>query len=149
MAGYLLDTNIVSETRKFRPHAGVVDFLTAAHKDALYLSVLTLGELRKGVEAKRRSDPAAADLIGDWVNGIEQDFADRILPVDIGVAHRWGLLSAIRSCPVIDTLIAATALEKGLTLVTRNERDVHLTGVALFNPWTSQSPSTPGGPSGR
>jgi len=133
--GYLLDTNVVSETRKLRANAGVIDFLTAADKNALYLSVLTVGELHKGVEAKRRSDPTAANFIAEWVSGIERDFADRILPIDGNAARRWGLLSAARSCPVVDTLIAATALEKGLTLVTRNERDFDLTGVALLNPW--------------
>ncbi len=135
MPGYLLDTNIVSETRKLRPNAGVIEFLTTAEKGALYLSVLTVGELHKGITARRRIDPVAADLIADWVRGIEKDFADRILPIDTEIARRWGLLSAGRTCPVIDTLIAATALERGLTLVTRNERDVELTGAALLNPW--------------
>lgn len=136
MPGYLLDTNVVSETRKLRPNAGVIDFLTAVDKDALYLSVLTIGELHKGVEAKRRTDPAAGDLIAEWVRDIELDFADRLLPVDVVAARHWGLLSASRSCPVVDTLIAATALRKGLTLVTRNERDFEFAGVALLNPWT-------------
>lgn len=135
MPGYLLDTNIVSETRRSRPNPGVVDFFTAADKDALYLSVLTVGELHKGVEARRRSDPAAASLLADWARGIELDFADRILPIDLAAARHWGLLSAARTCPTVDTLIAATALERGLTLVTRNERDFQFTGVTLLNPW--------------
>ena len=135
MPGYLLDTNVVSETRRIRPNPGVIDFLTAAEKDALYLSVLTIGELHKGVEAKRRSDPGAADLLAEWVHDLELDFADRILPVDTAASRRWGALSAAQTCPVIDTLIAATALERGLVLVTRNERDVQATGVSLLNPW--------------
>ena len=135
MPGYLLDTNIVSETRRSRPNPGVVDFFTATDKDALYLSVLTVGELHKGVEARRRSDPAAASLLADWARGIELDFADRILPIDLAAARHWGLLSAARTCPTVDTLIAATALERGLTLVTRNERDFQFTGVTLLNPW--------------
>jgi len=135
MAGYLLDTNVVSETRRLRPNPGVIEFLTAADKDALYLSVLTVGELHKGVEAKRRNDPVAAELLAEWVRDLELDFADRILPVDVAASRRWGSLSAARTCPVIDTLIAATALEKGLILVTRNERDVRVTGVPLLNPW--------------
>ena len=135
MPGYLLDTNVVSETRRLRPNAGVIDFISEADRNELFLSVLTIGELHKGVEAKRRGDPAAADLILEWVRDLELDFADRILPLDVATSRRWGLLSAAQSRPVIDTLIAATALERGLTLVTRNVGDVKFTGVALINPW--------------
>lgn len=134
-AGYLLDTNVLSETRKARSDPGVTAFLSAADAAGLFLSVLTLGELRKGVDAKRRSDAAAADRLGAWVDGIETTFADRVLPVDMAVARLWGELSAVRGLPVIDTLIAATALRHGLTLVTRNTRDVDTTGVPLVNPW--------------
>ena len=133
--GYLLDTNVISETRKVRADSGVIAFLSAADAAALFLSVLTLGELRKGVEAKRRSDPVAADRLGAWVDGIETTFADRVLPIDAAVARRWGELSAGRSLPVIDALIAATAIEYGLTLVTRNTRDIESTRVALLDPW--------------
>ena len=135
MAGYLLDTNVISETRKIRADAGVLAFLTAADAVGLFLSVLTVGELRRGVAARHRIDPASADRLGLWVDGIETTFADRVLPVDMSVARLWGELSAGRSPPVIDTLIAATAMVHGLTLVTRNTRDVELTGVALRNPW--------------
>lgn len=134
-AGYLLDTNVISETRKTRVDSGVMAFLSAADAAGLFLSVLTLGELHKGVEAKRRSDPVAADRLGAWVDGIETMFADRLLPVDAAVARRWGELSAGRSLPVIDTLIAATAISRGLTLVTRNTRDFESTGVRLVDPW--------------
>ena len=79
-AGYLLDTNIVSETRKARANSGVMSFLSAADAAGLFLSVLTLGELRKGVEIKRRTDPGAADRLGAWVDGIETIFADRTFP---------------------------------------------------------------------
>jgi predicted nucleic acid-binding protein len=133
--GYLLDTNVISETRKSRADGGVIDFLSAADEARLFVSVLTLGELRKGVAAKRRTDPAAADQLGTWVDGIETIFADRVLPVDGVTARRWGELSANRSLPVIDTLIAATAISHGLTLVTRNTRDVETVGVPVVNPW--------------
>ncbi len=133
--GYLLDTNVISETRKVRADSGVIAFLSAADAAGLFLSVLTLGELRKGVEAKRRSDPVAADRLGAWVDGIETTFADRVLPIDAAVARRWGELSAGRSLPVIDALIAATAIEYGLTLVTRNTRDIESTRVPLVDPW--------------
>ena len=136
--GYLLDTNVISETRKSRADSGVMAFLSAADAGGLFLSVLTLGELRKGVVAKRRTDPVAADQLGAWVDGIETTFADRVLPVDAATARRWGELSAGRSIPVIDTLIAATAINHGLTLVTRNTRDVESTGVPLVDPWQAR-----------
>jgi predicted nucleic acid-binding protein len=133
--GYLLDTNVISETRKTRADPGVLAFLTAADTARLFLSVLTLGELRKGVAARRQADPAAADRLGMWVDRIETTYADRVLPVDMSVARLWGEMSAGRSLPVIDTLIAATAMAHALTLVTRNTQDVELTGVPLINPW--------------
>jgi toxin FitB len=134
-AGYLLDTNVISETRKKRADNGVVAFVSAADSAGLFLSVLTLGELRKGVESKRRTDPQTADQLGAWVDGIETTFADRVLPVDTAVAKCWGELAAGRSLPVIDTLIAATAIVRSLTLVTRNTSDVESTGVPLIDPW--------------
>ena len=134
-AGYLLDTNLISETRKLRADAGVIAFLAAAGSAGLFLSVLTLGELRKGVEAKRRNDAATAARLDAWVDDIETTFADRVLPVDVAAARLWGELSARRSLPVIDTLIAATAITRGLTLVTRNTRDIATTGVPLLDPW--------------
>ena len=134
-AGYLLDTNVISETRKLRADAGVMAFLAAADSAGLFLSVLTLGELRKGIEAKRRTDLATATRLGTWVDEIETTFADRVLPVDGAAARLWGELSARRSLPVIDALIAATAITRGFTLVTRNTRDVAATGVPLVDPW--------------
>jgi toxin FitB len=116
----------------------VIASLSAAHASGLFLSVLTLGELRKGVAAKRRVDPAAASHLGAWVDGIETNFADRILPVDAATATCWSELSAGLSLPVIDTLIAATAISRGLTLVTRNARDVEATGVAVIDPWQAR-----------
>ena len=113
----------------------MIAFLSAADSVTLFLSVLTLGELRKGVEAKRRTDITAADRLGSWVDDIERIFADRVLPIDTATARRWGELSGARSLPVIDTLIAATAVIHDLTLVTRNTRDIELTGVRFVDPW--------------
>jgi toxin FitB len=132
---YLLDTNVISETRKRQPNSGVLAFLTGTNANQLFLSVLTLGELRRGVRIKHRTDPAVADQLGEWVDRIESTFADRILGVDTPVAKMWGDLSTDRSLPVVDTLIASTALTHRLTLVTRNRRDVAATGVALLDPW--------------
>lgn len=136
--GYLLDTNVISETRKLRANLGVMAFLSTADGEGLFLSVLTLGELRKGVEAKRRTDAAIAEQLGAWVDGLETTFADRVLPVDVPTARCWGELSASRSLRVIDTLIAATAIGHGLTLVTRNRRDVASTGVMIVDPWQAR-----------
>lgn len=138
MTGYILDTNVISETRRPRPDAGVIAFLSAAGAEGLFLSVLTLGELRKGVALKRRTDPEAASQLAMWVEGIVTNFADRILPIDSAIALRWGELSAGRSLPVIDMLIAATALSRDLTLVTRNTRDFATSGALLLDPWRTQ-----------
>jgi len=135
VAGYLLDTNVVSEVRKARADPGVLAFLSASESDLLFVSVLTLGELRKGVAIKRLTDPADAERIGAWAEGIAANFADRVLPVDAAVARVWGDLSAARPVPVIDALLAATALVHGLTLVTRNSRDFQFANLAVLNPW--------------
>ncbi len=141
--GYLLDTNVISETRKARADAAVISFLSGLDAEGLFLSVLTLGELHKGVAARMRVDPVAAGQIGVWVDGIKASFADRVLPVDAAIARTWGELSSCRSLPVVDTLIAATALRHGLTLVTRNVRDVEATGVRLLDPWRAPARAAP------
>jgi predicted nucleic acid-binding protein len=110
-------------------------FLSSANAGELYLSVLTLGELRKGAAVKRMNDAASADQRDDWVNKIERDFADRVVPVDAAIARRWGEVSAPHSLPVVDTLIGATAAMRGLTLVTRNGKDFSATGAGIINPW--------------
>lgn len=133
---YLLDTNVLSETRKRGADSGVISFLQNTEPSALYLSVLALGELRKGVAIKRRSDPSAAKSLGAWVDGLEQSFADRVLGIDAPVARLWGEWSADRPGPVIDTLMAATAALREMTLVTRNVRDLRGIKVKLLNPWS-------------
>jgi toxin FitB len=133
---YLLDTNILSETRKKQANEQVISFLSAAEPSALFISVLSLGELRKGVALKMQSDADAAKRLGFWVDGLEFSFGDRILAVDAAIARQWGELSAQRSRPVVDTLLAATALVHKLTLVTRNISDVRDLGVKLLDPWS-------------
>jgi len=132
---YLLDTNVLSETRKKKADAGVIAFLQAAEASTLYISVLTLGELRKGVAKKKREDAEMAKRLTDWVDGLEYSFADRILGVDAATARLWGDWSSERPRPVVDTLLAATAVLHGLTLVTRNVRDVRGIAVKLLDPW--------------
>jgi toxin FitB len=132
---YLLDTNILSETRKKQANDRVISFLSGAEPSALFISVLSLGELRKGVAIKSRSDADAAKRLGTWVDGLEFSFGERILGVDAAIARQWGELSAQRSRPVVDTLLAATALVHKLTLVSRNISDVDDLGVKLLDPW--------------
>jgi toxin FitB len=132
---YLLDTNVLSETRKKQPDERVLAFLLNATSTALYLSCLSVGELKKGVALKMKSDPSAAKAISAWVDGLEAKFADRILGIDTASAKLWGEWSAQRPRPVIDTLLAATAVVHDLVLVTRNESDVRDLPVKMFNPW--------------
>jgi predicted nucleic acid-binding protein len=134
---YLLDTNVLCETRKRRADTGVISFLEAAEASSLFISVLTLGELRKGIVAKKLKDPDpdAAKRLGAWVEGLEFSFADRILGIDAATARLWGDWSGQRPRPMVDTLLAATAVLHELTLVTRNLRDVRGIPVKLLNPW--------------
>jgi len=132
---YLLDTNVISETRRKNADAHVVAFLNSVDPSSLHFSILTLGELRKGVAVKRQSDPEIAKQLTTWVDGLELSFADRILGIDADTARLWGELSAQGPRPVIDTLLAATAAVHGLTFVTRNTRDVQDIKVKLLNPW--------------
>jgi predicted nucleic acid-binding protein len=135
---YLLDTNFVSETRKPRPDLGVLAFLKSYDPNSAFISVLTLGELRKGISARRLKDPNpdAATRLDAWVDGLELTFADRLLGIDTNTAKLWGEWSADRPRPVVDTLLVATAVLHDLTLVTRNLRDVRGIPVKLLDPWT-------------
>ncbi len=136
---FLLDTNVISELRRHSPHPAVLDWHRAnAHTEA-YLSVLVLGELRQGVQRLRPRDPNRADALDRWVAGLQRGYADRILPVSVEVAQRWGHLNGTLRIPVIDGLIAATALVHRLTLVTRNVTDVARSGVAIVNPFQPSS----------
>lgn len=137
MNGYLLDTNVISETRKRRADERVLAFLSSADATDLFLSALTVGELHKGVQVRQRTDPYAAAGLASWLEGIETAFADRIIGIDAAIARLWGKLSADRPRPVIDTLIAATALAHGLTLVTRDGQDLAGIEVPLLDPWRS------------
>ena len=135
---YLLDTNVLSELRKKAPDAGVVDWMGRRPASTLYLSVLTLGELRKGVEGVSEASRRTALL--DWLETeLPAFFTGRILPVDAQVADRWGRMVAAagRPVPAIDSLIGATAAHFGLSLVTRNVRDYADLGLDVINPWAS------------
>lgn len=138
MSGFLLDTNVVSEMVKPKPHAGVMQWISGADESLLYFSVVTLGEIRKGITS--RLGPDRKTQLESWLREMVHRFSDRILPVDMAVADRWGRLSGTCKAkgvtlPVIDGLLAATALQYDLTFVTRNVGDVQHTGVDLLDPW--------------
>lgn len=132
----LLDTNVVSELRKGpRADARVLGWFETVPDQDVHLSVLVLGELRRGVEAVRARDTKQAAALDRWLTRLAADHAERILPVDAAVADEWGRLTAKRSASVVDTLMAATALVHGLVLVTRNVKHVDWTGVAYVDPF--------------
>ena len=134
-AGYLLDTNVVSERRRPRPDVRVAKYVDSLRDEAIFLSVLTIGELRRGAQERAKVDRAHSRRLDAWIDGLETSFADRILPVDLETSTAWGKLAAQRPRTIVDTLIAATALTHNLCLVTRNTRDIADTGVTYFNPW--------------
>ena len=136
---HLVDTNVVSELRKgSRGDPGVASWFARTPSEEIYLSVLTIGELRKGIEKKRGRDPAASRFLEDWLTKVLDSYADRILAVDQAVAEQWGRDNFGDPLPVLDSLLAATAKVHGLTFVTRNTKDVERTGVALLNPFAGQ-----------
>ncbi len=140
MSGFLLDTNIVSELMKARPNRHVTSWVESTPEFLLYLSVLTIGEVRKGIDTLGDTDPKRAALQSWLARDVRIRFAQRILPIDDAVAERWGQLEAAArkrriTLPTIDAQMAATALHYNLTFVTRNTADVESTGVATFNPF--------------
>lgn len=136
MAGYLLDTNVVSELRKReRGDPRVAAWLDGREGDELWLSVLVIVELRRGALLIGRRDVAAGALLQGWLDSVVEDFHDRILPITTTVAERWATISVPDPVPVVDGLLAATAIENGLTLATRNVVDIERTGVAWVNPF--------------
>ncbi|WP_431900129.1 type II toxin-antitoxin system VapC family toxin [Nonomuraea sp. bgisy101] len=133
--GYLLDTNVVSEVRKRNGSSHVRNWIGEAHGPTLYLSSLTVGEIRSGVELRRRRNPAQATILERWLHGLHRQFGDRIIPITSEIAEEWGRLNAIRPIPTMDGLIAATARVNGWTLVSRNVKDFEGTGVSVVNPF--------------
>ena len=133
---YLLDTNVVSELRKRdRANQLVSAWLRERKPQELFVSVLTLGELRRGAERVSRRDPRSAVALRTWLDRTRTRFRDRIVNVDAAVADRWGRLGAVDPLPDIDGLLAATALVHGMTVVTRNVRHIAPTGAPHVNPF--------------
>lgn len=139
MSGFLLDTNIISELIRPKPEAKLTDWLESADEDLLYLSVLTVGEIRKGIVAMEQGKRRAA--LQSWLEAdLKPRFSGRVLPIDEATADRWGAITGAAASqgitvPVVDGLLAATALQHSLTLVTRNTRNFAGTNVPAFSPW--------------
>ena len=132
---YLLDTNVVSALRRPDRHPVPASWLRDQRSSDVYLSVVTLGEIERGIALQIPRDPDFARELAQWHERTLTWFADRILPVDIATARRWGRLSASPGNQEVDLLIAATALEHGLAVVTRNVRHFQPTGVQVINPF--------------
>lgn len=133
---YLLDANVVSELRKRdRADPNVRGWIDGVEDGELFLSVLTLGEIRRGIESIRRRDRARALVLNRWLYALVAGYEPRILTVDQKVAEEWGRLNVPATLPAIDGLLAATARVHGLTLVTRNMKDVARTGASVLNPF--------------
>lgn len=136
MKGFLVDTNVLSELRKgARAHAGVSAWFESAPEDSLFLSVLVVGEIRRGIEALRGRDRASALNLDRWLARLEQVYGSRILPVNQAIAEEWGRIDAAFGLPAIDGLLGATARVHELVLVTRNTKDVLRAGIDLLNPF--------------
>jgi predicted nucleic acid-binding protein len=138
--GFLLDTNIISELMKRRPNHHVTEWIAATSEELLHLSVITIGEIRKGIDLLDDAEPKRAALQSWLDRDIRVRFSGRLLVFDDAVAERWGQLEALAkkrrmTLPTIDAQLAATALHHGLTFVTRNTADIAPAGVPAFNPW--------------
>ncbi|WP_089718160.1 type II toxin-antitoxin system VapC family toxin [Candidatus Entotheonella palauensis] len=133
---FLLDTNVISELRKgSRCNSFVANWFDTIEDHEVYLSVLVIGEIRKGIELVRRNDHLTAARLEHWLQQIVDQYSDRILPIDQSVAEEWGRLNAPNPLPTIDALLAATAKIHHFVLATRNVDDIKRTGVSYINPF--------------
>jgi toxin FitB len=132
---YLLDTDVVAELRKPDPDPHVLAWYSTVTSAEIFISALTIGEIRLGIERLRGQDAGQADLLEQWVRGLHAGYGDHIIDVDAAAAEEWGRLSVPDPLPVIDGLLAASAKIRGWTLVTRNTADMVRSGVALLNPF--------------
>ena len=139
MSGFLVDTNVISEIVKPRPHPAVMRWFAAADESLIHFSVLTLGEIRKGISSS--PNPSRKAQFEAWLAALVDRFSTRILPINVAIADRWGHLAGVcrskgTTLTVIDGLLAATALHYDLTLVTRNLKDIHGSGADTLDPWS-------------
>ena len=136
---FLLDTNVVSEIRKKVPDPGVAAWFASVPAGKLFLSVLVVGEIRQGIERLARRDPDQAEIYKNWLSQLVDGYGDRLVPITVRIAEKWGRLNVPDPVPVVDGLMAATALVHDWTLVTRNVSDVTSTGVRLLDPFAGES----------
>jgi predicted nucleic acid-binding protein len=137
---YLVDTNVISELRKGRrADPGVASWFAGLADEEVFLSALTLGEIRRGIESIRRRDPKAAAALDSWLGRVSEVHRERVLPVDRAIAEEWGRMNVPDPLPVVDGLLAATARVSGLTLATRNIADIVRAGVDCFDPFVGSS----------
>ena len=132
---YLLDTDVISELRRRRRNRNVVAWISDVSAADLFLSVVTIGEIELGIARQRVRNPSFAKDLADWLEVTLRAYEERILPLTVGIARRWGRLAAQLGNNQLDLAIAATALEHGLTVVTRNVSDFEPTGVTVLDPF--------------
>jgi len=132
---YLLDTDVISELRRRRRNRNIVAWISNVSAADLFLSVVTIGEIELGIARQRVRNPSFAKDLADWLEVTLRAYEERILPVTVGIARRWGRLAAQLGNKQLDLAIAATALEHGLTVVTRNVSDFEPTGVTVLDPF--------------
>ena len=135
---YLLDTVVVSELRKRRRNAAAVEWFERQRPIDLFISVISIGEIERGIARQRATDPSFAAMLAEWLDRTLVVYGGQILPFELKAARRWGTLSAAIGNQGTDVMIAATALEHGLTVVTRNISHFKPTGVPVFNPFSSE-----------
>jgi toxin FitB len=132
---YLVDTDVFSELRKRRRHPNVVAWFAAVVSTDLFVCTITIGEIELGIERQRTINPAFARALADWLDVTLRAYGERVLPLTVGIVRRWGRLAAQLGNKQLDLAIAATALEHGLVVVTRNVSDFQPTGVPVLNPF--------------
>ena len=135
---YLVDTDVLSALRRRERNPGIARWVLEQQVADLHLSVLSVGEIERGISQQERVNPEFARALASWLDGVVAFYAERILAIDLATTRRWGQLSAMLGHDGADLLIAATALERGLTVVTRNVRHFQPTGVAVIDPSTER-----------
>ena len=136
---YLIDTVVLSELRKPQRDARLTAWVARQRTTDLFVSVITIGEIERGISRQRATDPDFAAALAAWLDRVLALYGERVLPLDLQIARRWGQLSAALGNDSADLMISATALEHGLTVATRNVTDFEPTGVATLNPFGSQA----------
>ncbi|CAN5750060.1 type II toxin-antitoxin system VapC family toxin [soil metagenome] len=134
---YLLDTNVISEVRKPKGNASVKTWISSVDSEELHLSVLVIGEIRRGIELLQRTDRTQADTYEIWLRTLTSNYDGRILPITQRIASEWGRINVPDYAPIVDGLMATTAKVHNMTFVSRNIADVERSGVRLLNPFES------------